>query len=68
MQAELSDAELDELWQRHLDGHPLPANVTAHATIRGPQLIISLPPAQTFWTRQDQPRHSRAWHKVLVLG
>jgi hypothetical protein len=48
---ELTDVALDALWDRHLDGHLLPAMVRACMTVVGPQIEIRHWHAAHLWRK-----------------
>jgi hypothetical protein len=68
MQTEFSDAELDLIWELHLDGHDLPQHVLAAMTIRGPAIHIRENQYLHCWVKSRAATQGRFWHKTLVIG
>lgn len=64
---EMSDIDLNAVWDNHLDGHPLPKNITAHMSIRGPEILVRMSRATYRWTKQRMPERGRYWHQVTIL-
>jgi hypothetical protein len=66
--SEIDDVELDALWNGYLDGIDLPPPLSAHMTIRGPEIILHYPPETHRWVRSREVERGRLWHKTLTLG
>lgn len=66
MPPDISDAFLDILWDRHLDGKYLPLHVLASMTRRGPLIVLQGDVATHCRVKQRHLRDGRIWRKTLA--